>query len=422
MKILVIGNGGREHALVWKLAQSPRVEKLYCTPGNAGTAHHAENVAIAADDVDGLLAFAWKHKINLTVVGPEVPLVAGIVDVFEAHGLPVFGPSKAAAQLEGSKIFSKNLMQKYKIPTADFAVFQDAAEARRYVHHLSFPVVIKADGLAAGKGVVIAQSLEEAEATIDQTMRHKVFGDAGNAIVIEAFLQGEEASLLAFTDGKTILPMAGAQDHKAVFDGDNGPNTGGMGAYSPAPALTDSLVETVLQTILLPTLDALRQEGIVYKGVLYAGLMLTQDGPKVIEFNCRFGDPETQVVLPRMENDLVDVLLAVVNDTLDTIQLRWTPEHCLSVVLASGGYPGVYQKGKVITGLDSVKKAVVFHAGTAQQGNDIVTAGGRVLNVTALGETIHAAFDNAYSALRGVHFEGMIYRTDIGWRAKRREK
>ena len=417
MNILVIGSGGREHAIIWKLAQSKLATKIYCAPGNGGTGELSENVNISVDDLSGLLNFAKDKQIDLTIVGPEIPLTAGLVDLFEQNKLKVFGPNKAAAQLEGSKLFSKQLMAKYHIPTAGYASFTEAVKAITYLKEQYFPIVIKADGLAAGKGVIIAQDFEEASKAINDIMTNKVFGSAGNQVVIEEFMQGEEASLLAFTDGQTIVPMASAQDHKAIFEGDKGPNTGGMGAYSPAPVLTKSLSAEVQKTILEPTIAALRSEGIVYKGVLYAGLMITKAGPKVVEFNVRFGDPETQVVLPRLETDLIEIMLAVIEERLATIKLEWSNQHCISVVLAAGGYPGNYEKGKAITGLDSLEKSFAFHAGTVKKGQQVLSSGGRVLNVTALGETLQLASDNVYSEIDRISFDGRYYRKDIGWKA-----
>lgn len=417
MKILVIGSGGREHAIIWKLAQSKLVSEIYCAPGNGGTAELAENIEIKSDNLLGLLKFAETKQIELTIVGPEVPLTAGIVDLFESHGLKIFGPNKAGAQLEGSKLFSKQLMAKYQIPTAAYASFTNPALAINYLNKQNFPLVIKADGLAAGKGVVIAQTLAEATEAINAMMTTNIFGAAGSRVVIEEFMQGEEASLLAFTDGKNIVPMASAQDHKAIFEGDKGPNTGGMGAYSPAPVLTEALTQQVLDTILLPTIKALRAEGIIYKGVLYAGLMITASGPKVVEFNARFGDPETQVVLPRLQTDLVEIMLACVEERLDKLKLEWSAEHALTVVMAAAGYPGNYAKGKVIKGLTSMTNSFVFHAGTIADANQILSAGGRVLNVTALGKTLQEAANNVYADISRIDFEGKYFRKDIGWRA-----
>ena len=419
MRVLVVGGGGREHALVWKLAQSPRVEKLYCAPGNPGIAGLAECVDIPADNIRALCGFAKEHEIDLTVVGPEKPLTDGIVDYFNAEGLKIFGPSQDAAQLEGSKTFAKELMRKYKIPTADFAVFSTAAAARSYVEEKGTGLVVKADGLAAGKGVVVAETAEEAIAAIEAIMQKKVFGDAGNQVVLEERLLGEEASLLAFTDGMTVVPMVAAQDHKRVGDGDTGPNTGGMGAYAPAPVVTPELLEQIRREILQPVVDGMRQEGILYRGCLYAGLMMTAEGPKVIEFNARFGDPETQVVLPLLEGDLLPVLEACMDGTLAEHQVSWRLEAAVCVVAAAGGYPGDYRKGDVIHGLEkaAAKGAVVFHAGTAHTAQGTVTHGGRVLGVTAVAENIAGAVNKVYPAIAEIQFAGMHYRKDIAYRA-----
>ena len=419
MRILVVGGGGREHALVWKLAQSPKVEKLFCAPGNPGIAELAECVNIPVENIKALCGFAKEHAIDLTVVGPEKPLTEGIVDYFEAEGLRVFGPSQAAAQLEGSKTFAKELMKKYNVPTADFAVFSSAMEARAYVEKKGTGIVVKADGLAAGKGVVVAETVAEAVAAIDEIMQKRVFGDAGSQVVLEERLIGEEASLLAFTDGTTVIPMVAAQDHKRVGDGDTGPNTGGMGAYAPAPVVTPELLSLINNTILQPIVDGLRNDGILYQGCLYAGLMITAEGPKVIEFNARFGDPETQVVLPLLDVDLVPVLEACIDHTLSECEVSWKKGAAVCVVLAAGGYPGEYRRGDVINGLDAAaaKGAVVFHAGTAHSDNHTVTNGGRVLGVTAVAEDIAAAVGKVYPAVALVNFTGMHYREDIAHRA-----
>ena len=419
MRILVVGGGGREHALIWKLAQSPRVDKLFCAPGNPGIAALAECVDISAENIKALCGFAKENEIDLTVVGPEKPLTAGIVDYFAAEGLKVFGPSQAAAQLEGSKTFAKELMKKYHVPTADFAVFSSAAEARAYVEQRGTGIVVKADGLAAGKGVVVAENVAEAVAAIDEIMKKRVFGDAGNQVVLEERLIGEEASLLAFTDGTTVIPMVAAQEHKRVGDGDTGPNTGGMGAYAPAPVVTPELLTQIQTGILQPIVDGMRQDGILYQGCLYAGLMITAEGPKVIEFNARFGDPETQVVLPLLDVDLVPVLEACIDQTLADCEIRWKDGATVCVVLAAGGYPGEYRKGDVISGLEAAaaKDAVVFHAGTAQLDNHTVTNGGRVLGVTAVAEDIAGAVRKVYPAVEQVRFNGMHYRKDIAHRA-----
>lgn len=396
MKILVIGSGGREHVLVWKLAQSKDVRKIYCAPGNGGIAQRAECV-----DAKDILGFAEREKIDLTIVGPEQPLVAGIVDEFQNRGLPVFGPTKQAAQLEGSKVFAKRLMQKYNIPTAKAEIFTNPQEAIRAA---SPPCVVKADGLAAGKGVFVCQAKEEAVNAIELIMQKRIFGDAGARIIIEECLQGEEVSILAFTDGKTVLPLVPAQDHKRVFDNDKGPNTGGMGAYSPVPVVTDKLYWQIEKEILEPTIRAMEREGHTYKGILYAGLMLTQDGPKVLEYNVRFGDPEAQAILPRMESDLLGPMLDI------NSQISWRNEPCVCVVLASGGYPDKYEKGFPIEGLDDVKDAVVFHAGTRYENGRFYTNGGRVLGVSAFG------VQKCYDAVSKIKFKDMHYRKDIGRR------
>lgn len=421
LKVLVVGGGGREHTLVWKLTQSPRVEKIYCAPGNAGIAEVAETLPLGSEDLSGLLEFAWREKIDLTVVGPEAPLVAGIVDLFQAHGLRVFGPSQAAAMLEGSKALAKEIMHKYNIPTAAYRTFTDAEEARAYIRQRGVPCVVKADGLAAGKGVTVALDEETAMEAVRQVMEERVFGDAGRAVVIEEYLEGEEVSVLAFTDGVTVVPMVPSQDHKRVFDGDQGPNTGGMGAYSPPPVYTPEVHEQVVSQILEPVVEALRQEGREYVGVLYAGLMITSTGPKVLEFNVRFGDPETQVVLPRLKTDLVDIIEAVLERRLASQPIEWRSEAAVCVVMAAEGYPGTYPKGMPISGLESLPPEVmVFHAGTARRDGQLVTAGGRVLGVTALGEDIKAAIAKAYAAVERIHFPHCHYRCDIGYRALKR--
>ena len=422
MRILVIGGGGREHALVWKLAQSPRVEKIYCAPGNPGIGEIAECVNISVDNIKALCGFAREHNVDLTVVGPEKPLTDGIVDYFTAQGLKIFGPTQEAAQLEGSKTFAKERMQEYKIPTADFAVFSSAVEAKAYIEKLGKSIVVKADGLAAGKGVVVAETPAEALAAIDEIMLKKVHGDAGSQVVLEERLIGEEASLLAFTDGITVIPMVAAQDHKRVGDGDHGPNTGGMGAYAPAPVVTPELLQQIQETILQPMVDGLRKDGILYQGCLYAGLMITEDGPKVIEFNARFGDPETQVVLPLLDGDLAAILEACVDGTLAQCKIKWRDSAAVCVVVAAGGYPGDYRKGDVISGLSAAegKDAVVFHAGTSIAGEDVVTHGGRVLGVTAVAKNIAAAVDKVYPAVEQIKFAGMQYRKDIAHRALQR--
>ena len=420
MKILVVGSGGREHAISWKLKQSPRVTELYCAPGNAGISQIAQCVAISAEDIDGLLAFALENKIDLTVVGPEVPLTMGIVDLFEKHQLKIFGPSQAAAEIEGSKAFSKDLMQKYHIPTAKYGVFTQVEEAKDFLETVGIPCVVKADGLAAGKGVLICESKDEARHAIEDILVDNKFGAAGSRVVIEEFLIGQEVSMLAFTDGQTIKPMVSAQDHKRIFDGDQGLNTGGMGAYSPAPIYTDDIHAFVLEHVLQPTVDAMAAEGRPFAGVLYAGLMLTADGPKVLEFNARFGDPETQAILPRLQTDILEIMLAVVEKRLAKQPIQWSEEACVCVVMASGGYPESSEKGVPIQGLEAAgQKALVFHAGTVRKEEAIVTNGGRVLGVSALGEDIAAAIDKAYQAVHEIQFTNMQYRTDIGQKALR---
>lgn len=420
MNVLVVGGGGREHALVWKIAQSPLVKKIYCAPGNPGIANHAQCVDLAVTKFDALAEFARDNAVDLTIIGPEVPLAGGIVDRFKSESLLCFGPTKAAARLEASKAFAKSIMLKYGIPTAAYEEFTDAGAAITYVKQHGAPIVIKADGLAAGKGVTVAKSIEEAITAIQDAMVEKSFGDAGNRVVVEECLIGEEASILAFTDGKSVLPLAASQDHKPVYDEDEGPNTGGMGAYSPAPVITDELFENVTRTILEPTIAGMAAEDCPVQGLLYAGLMITSAGPKVVEFNCRFGDPETQVVLPRMADDIVPLFLACCNETLHTQSIQWEDQACVSVVMASGGYPGEYEKGLPINGIDAAEaqgNVIVFHAGTAGDPGAVHTAGGRVLNVTALGKTIPDAISRAYKAVEEISFKGAQYRTDIGAKA-----
>ncbi|MBI5286285.1 MAG: phosphoribosylamine--glycine ligase [Deltaproteobacteria bacterium] len=435
MKLLVIGSGGREHAIVWKMAQSKRVKKIFCAPGNPGIGELAECVNIRADDINGLKAFAVKKGIDLTVVGPELPLTLGIVDGFEEAGLKIFGPSRMAAEIEGSKVFAKNLMQRYGIPTATYHVFDNPDDARVYVEAYPPPMVIKADGLAGGKGVIVCKTREETLSAIELIMREKAFGKAGDRVVIEEFLKGQEASFLALTDGKTVLPLAPAQDHKAVYDGDKGPNTGGMGAYSPAPSITPRLQDRVMKEIMIPTVEAMKAEGRPYKGVLYAGLMITKDGPKVLEFNCRFGDPEAQPILMRMKGNLLGVLMATISGRLSRVNLEWDRRSAVCVVMASRGYPGGYRMGDEIKGLDKVsrmpvpapmlrgkqgKDVVIFHAGTAIKGGRLVTSGGRVLGVTAVGMGIRKAIERVYKAISVISWKGVHYRKDIGAKALRR--
>ncbi|HEY3423372.1 MAG TPA: phosphoribosylamine--glycine ligase [Negativicutes bacterium] len=419
MRILVIGGGGREHALVWKLAQSSRVKQIYCAPGNPGIAGIAMCVDIAINDNAALIRFAKEQQIDLTVVGPELPLANAIVDEFLANELKIFGPVQNAAYIEGSKAFAKHIMKKYNIPTASYEVFTDVVAAKEYINAHGAPVVVKADGLAAGKGVVVAMTVKEALAAVEMILDDKAFGSAGNQVVIEEFLSGEEASILAFTDGNTIVPMVAAQDHKRVYDGDQGPNTGGMGAYAPAPVITKAIQEQVVREILQPTVDAMRQEGRLYCGCLYAGIIITAAGPKVIEFNARFGDPETQVVLPLLENDLVEIMEACIDGNLAGMEIKWKNQAAVCVVLAAGGYPADYAKGDVISGVTEAEKlgAHIFHAGTALQGSTIVTAGGRVLGVTAQSADIGSAVDKVYQAVQQICFRGMHYRQDIAYRA-----
>lgn len=420
MDVLVIGAGGREHVLAWKIKQSPNLGKLYCAPGNGGIAEIAECVDIKADDIDGLLKFAKDKKIGLTMVGPEAPLVKGVVDVFEKEGLNIFGPSRAAAQLEGSKIFAKEFMQRYGIPTAMYRSCDSLQKARDTLRDFGTPVVIKADGLAAGKGVFICPDMAAAEEALDQIMEQKVFKDAGRRIVIEECLEGEEASILALSDGEHYVILDSSQDHKRIFDDDMGPNTGGMGAYSPAPVVSSAVLQTVEEDIIAPVIRGMEQDGMPFKGVLYAGLMITSDGPKVLEFNVRFGDPETQAVLPRLKNDLLEVLSAGCDGTLNRIDLVWDDRPCVSVVMCSGGYPGKYETGFEIKGLKDAGKlpdTVIFHAGTRKEGGKIVTSGGRVFNVTALGGNIEGAIASAYRAVEKISFQHAFFRRDIGAKA-----
>lgn len=420
MKVLVVGSGGREHALVWKISKSNAVSRIYCAPGNGGIGAIAGCVDIAADDIEGLLSFAKKERIDFTVVGPEAPLVSGIVDVFENEGLNVFGPVSQGAMLEGSKVFSKNFMKKHGIPTAGFEIFSNPDEARDYIRGKKSPLVVKADGLAAGKGVFVCSCAAEAEEAVDIIMNKGVFGAAGRKIVVEECLEGEEASILAFCDGNTIVPMDSSQDHKRVFDGDKGPNTGGMGAYSPAPVVTGDMMKTIEEKILQRTVRGLRKEGIRYKGVIYAGIMVTDKGPMVLEYNVRFGDPETQPLLVRMKTDLLEVVKAISEGELDKIKLEWDERAAVCVVMASGGYPGRYNKGFEIKGLEragNIKDVFVFHAGTKEKGGSIMTSGGRVLGVTALGDNIGKAVETVYGAVGMIKFDGAFFRKDIGHKA-----
>jgi phosphoribosylamine--glycine ligase len=424
MNIFVIGSGGREHALVWKLAQSEKTSKIYCAPGNAGIAELAECLPIAVTDIEALAAFAKEKKIDLTVVGPESSLVAGVVDLFTRQGLTIFGPNREAARLEGSKVFSKKFLKKYGIPTADFQVFTEAKAARDYIAAHPRPLVVKADGLAAGKGVFVCAGQAEALQAVGQIMEEKLFGDAGREIIIEECLRGEEASFLAFVDGETVTPLPSSQDHKAIFDGDRGPNTGGMGAYSPAPVVSEALRQKIMDTVMLPTVAGLRCEGIDYRGVLYAGLMIDGDDIEVLEFNCRFGDPETQPLLMRVKSDLVDIMLATCQGRLRETRLEIDPRPTVCVVMAAGGYPDAYESGKKIKGLKKAAKmpgVMAFQAGTKFDDERIVTAGGRVLGVTARGKNLSQAIDAAYGAVRAIRWPGVYYRRDIGLKALRRQ-
>ncbi len=425
MNVLVVGSGGREHALVWKIAQSPRVKKIYCAPGNAGIGKIAECVALDVTDITGLADFAERESIDLTVVGPESSLVAGIVDLFEKRDLRIFGPNQRAAILEGSKVFTKKFMKKYAIPSAEYKVFRKKKKAKKYLHRCRMPVVIKADGLAAGKGVMVAETAAEAEKAVDLIMKEKAFGAAGDSVVIEEFLEGEEASFIAFTDGKTIIPLPSSQDHKAVFEGDKGPNTGGMGAYSPAPVVSKKIADYVMEKIMLPTIRGLAAEGRPYKGMLYAGLMIAGSRVQVLEFNCRFGDPEAQPLLMRLENDIVDIFEAVIDGTLERIQLKIDPRPAVCIVMASRGYPGAYQNGKQITGMTkaaSVPDVEIFHAGTAILKRRLSTAGGRVLGVTALAKDLQTAIEKGYKVVADIDWDGCYFRKDIGEKAIRKMK
>ncbi|MCQ6561654.1 phosphoribosylamine--glycine ligase [Paenibacillus mendelii] len=421
MRIMVIGGGGREHAIVWALAKSDKVKQIYCAPGNAGIAELAECVPIPVNRFADLIAFANDHAVDLVVVGPDDPLADGIVDAFEEQNIPTFGPRKNAAEIEGSKIFMKNLLKKYNIPTAKYETFTDHAAALAYLREQSAPIVVKADGLAAGKGVTVAYSIEEAEKALHDMMVDKVFGESGGQVVIEEFLEGQEMSILAFVDGETVRAMVPAQDHKPVFDDDKGPNTGGMGTYSPLPHIDPALVEDAIENIIKPTAKAMVSEGRPFRGVLFAGLMITKDGVKTIEFNARMGDPETQVVLPRLKTDLVDIILAALNGRLDQLDIAWSDEAAVCVIAASGGYPASYPKGLVIEGLEAAKAqgALVFHAGTADKDGQIVTNGGRVLGIVGRGRDIAEARARAYEAVSAIHFEGMHVRTDIAAKALR---
>lgn len=423
MNVAVIGGGGREHTLAWKLAQSPSVDKLYALPGSDAMASIAECVPIGVEELDRIADFAVEKGIDMIVVGPEVPLTEGIADVCQKKGIAVFGPNKAAAQMEGSKVFAKNLMKKYHVPTAAYASFTDGNAAKDYIHKMGAPIVVKADGLAAGKGVVVAQTVEEAVDAVNAMMEDHIFGASGGRIVIEECMVGEEASLLAFVDGKTIVPMISAQDHKRIFDNDEGPNTGGMGAYAPAPVMTPELVQTVYDTILVPVVQGLANEGITYQGCLYAGLMITAGGPKVVEFNCRFGDPETQAVLPLLDGDLAQIMYACTQGTLRRDMVHWKQGAACCVIMASKGYPASSHKGDVISDLDAVDDdIVVFHSGTKKADGLYQTNGGRVLGVTAVGDSLQEAIDKAYANVRRISFDGQQVRSDIGAKGLRHLK
>jgi phosphoribosylamine--glycine ligase len=426
MNVLIVGSGGREHALAWKLRQSPKVDKVFCAPGNAGIGEIAELVPIKADDLDGLLKFARTSRIDLTVVGPEVPLTLGIVDLFEKDGMRIFGPTKLAAEIEGSKVFAKEFMRKYKIPTAEFRVFNAAQryDAERYINEVPAPMVLKADGLAAGKGAVVCETKEKALEVLHEMMVQKVFGEAGERVVIEECMVGEEASLLAITDGVQFVTLPPAQDHKRILDGDRGKNTGGMGAYAPTPFITEKVLEKIKRSIIRPTLNGLSKEGRLYRGCLYCGLMFTRTGPKVVEFNCRFGDPETQAILPLVEGDFADLLHAAAIGALQNFKVKERKATAVCVVIASGGYPDKYEVGKEILGLDGLaglEDVVIFHAGTKRDHGKVVTSGGRVLGVTAIspGDNFEATISRAYQAVSKITFDGAYYRSDIGAKALR---
>ncbi|EGR3957558.1 phosphoribosylamine--glycine ligase [Vibrio cholerae] len=427
MQVLIIGSGGREHALAWKVAQNPQVDTIYVAPGNAGTVleHKVQNVNIGITDIPALVAFAQDKAIELTIVGPEAPLVIGVVDAFRAAGLPIFGPTQSAAQLEGSKAFTKDFLARHNIPTAAYANFTEIEPALAYVREKGAPIVVKADGLAAGKGVIVAMTLQEAEDAIQDMLAGNAFGSAGSRVVVEEFLDGEEASFIVMVDGENVLPMATSQDHKRVGDADTGPNTGGMGAYSPAPVVTQDVHDRVMREVIYPTVRGMAAEGNTYTGFLYAGLMIDSTGaPKVIEYNCRFGDPETQPIMMRLQSDLVELCQAAIAGKLDQVESKWDPRASIGVVLAAGGYPGDYTKGEVISGLPTQESAgqKVFHAGTETQGDQVVTNGGRVLCATALGNTVLEAQQRAYQLADQIHWNGMFCRRDIGYRAIAREQ
>lgn len=420
MRVLIVGGGGREHTLAWKLSESPLVKEIYCAPGNAGIEEQARCVPISANNMKELADFAEKEGIDLTVVGPEDPLAAGIVDVFQKRGLKIFGPGKRAAQLEGSKVFAKELMFRYNIPTADYKTFDNPRDAEEYIKKKGVPIVVKAEGLAAGKGVMVCHDEEDALMAVKEIMIDRVFGEAGNRIIVEECLQGEEASILAFTDGENILPMVSSQDHKPVYDGDRGPNTGGMGAYAPAPLVTPEMYTFVEEKILKPAVQGMKKDGYPYAGVIYAGLMIDEEGPKVLEFNCRFGDPEAQVVIPLLKSDLAVILQGVVEGRLKELKAEWHDKYAVCVVMASGGYPGSYEKGKVIKGLEEVKDLedfFVFHAGTSLKEGKVTTSGGRVLGVTGWASNLPDTLEKVYEGVNKISFEGAHYRKDIGKKA-----
>jgi len=420
MKILIVGSGGREHTLTWKLAQSPTVDQIYCAPGNGGIAQIATCVDLSADNLPGLVDFAEQESIDLTIVGPEAPLVAGIADLFAERGLTIYGPTQAAARLEGSKSFTRELLRKHDIDHVQFEVFTDSPAAKAYVRQQGAPIVVKADGLASGKGVEVAQTVAEAEAHIDLCLEQGGYGSAGQTVIVEECLVGQECSIKVFTDGEAVVPMVPSQDYKPIGDGDVGPNTGGMGCYSPVPAVDKEVFDYIVNNLVRPTIQAMAAEGSPYMGTLYAGCILTEQGPKLLEYNCRFGDPETQAVLPRLETDLAEILQATVEGRLDEIEIRWKPDRCVCVVVASGGYPGSYETGKPISGIQQasvIQDVMVFHAGTARQDGQLLTDGGRVLGVTALGDSFAAARSRAYQAVELIDFDKKYYRTDIAARA-----
>ena len=419
MNILVIGSGGREHTICWKLKQGKKTDKIYCSPGNGGTAKDAVNVVINIDEHKEVIAFCKEKSIDLVVIGPEKPLAVGITDDLEKSGIKVFGPSYAASRMESSKIFAKEMMGRYNIPTAAFRIFDNFEAAEKYIRSEGAPIVVKAYGLASGKGVVVAETTEEAVSAAKDMLVEKQFGSAGDKIIVEEFLEGEEASIIVLTDGENIIPLVTSQDHKRALDGDRGANTGGMGAYSPAPVIDKELFDEVIKTIIEPTIEGLKKEGIVYKGVLYAGIMITSSGPKTLEYNVRFGDPETQVILPRMKSDLADLFMAVAEGDISKKTIKWDEREYVCVVLTAGGYPGAYEKGNVITGINEAEKegALVFHAGTKKENNEILTSGGRVLNVVGAGDAIKEAVTNTYNAVSKIKFKRMYYRRDIAKKA-----